>query len=77
MPAGVTKKSLTATLNKIRPALQGDGGDVELVSLKDGQVTLKFIGACDGCAMTSITLYGFIDKAIRAAHPAIKKVELV
>jgi Fe-S cluster biogenesis protein NfuA len=50
------KEKIQEALNKIRPMLQADGGDVELVDVQDGIVTVRLQGACGGCPMSQMTL---------------------
>ncbi len=50
------KEKIEAVLTQVRPALQADGGDVELVDVSEGIVKLKLKGACAGCPMATITL---------------------
>ena len=65
-------------LNQVRPALQGDGGDVELVEVTDdGIVKVRLRGACAGCAGAVMTLKNVIEARIRAVVPEIKSVERV
>ena len=64
-------------LEKIRPSLQSDGGDVELVDVNDGTVKVRFIGACDGCPMAIMTLKMGIEQALKAAIPEVKEVVAV
>ncbi len=64
-------------LEEIRPMLQADGGDVELVEVKDGIARLKLIGACSGCAMAKMTLKMGIEKKLKEKVPQIKGVEEV
>jgi len=65
-------------LNEIRPNLQRDGGDVELVEVSgDGIVKVKLTGACGGCPMSMLTLKMAIEKRIKEAIPEIKSVEQV
>ena len=61
-------------LNKIRPALQNDGGDVELVDINDGIVKVKLTGACDGCPMSTLTLKMGIEKILKQEIPEVKEV---
>ncbi|AET57239.1 nifu [Paenibacillus terrae HPL-003] len=51
-------------LRRLRPFLNRDGGDAELVQVKDGVAKLKFLGACNGCPSTTITLKAGIERAI-------------
>ena len=64
-------------LEEIRPMLQADGGDVELIEVKDGVVRLKLVGACSGCAMAKMTLKMGIEKRLKEKVPRIKEVEAV
>ena len=50
------REKVEAALAKVRPSLQADGGDVELVDVKDGVVSVKLTGACGGCPMATLTL---------------------
>ncbi len=61
--------------NDIRPYLKSHGGDVKLLSVSDGgTVKLRLTGACGGCPMAQMTLKGFVEKALKAKIPEIKKV---
>lgn len=62
-------------LNKIRPVLQADGGDVEFVSFKDGIVKVKLTGACGCCPMSQMTLKAGVERAIKESVPGVKAVE--
>ncbi|MBI5523741.1 MAG: NifU family protein [Desulfarculus sp.] len=65
-------------LDKIRPALQRDGGDVELVEVTgEGVVKVRLKGACGGCPMSQMTLKMGIEKVVKQAVPQIKSVESV
>lgn len=59
---------------EIRPAVQSDGGDVELIDFNDGIVTLKMSGACIGCAMSFYTLKLGIEQRLQQHFPEIKEV---
>ena len=61
-------------LNKIRPALMRDGGNVELVDVNDGTVTVKLTGACAGCPMSTMTLKMGIENILKKEIPEIKEV---
>ncbi len=75
--AGVTSKIQTV-LEHIRPYLQKDGGDVELINVSDdGIVEVRLIGACDTCAMRPMTLRAGIERAIMHEVPEIKRIESV
>jgi Fe-S cluster biogenesis protein NfuA len=61
--------------NDIRPYLKSHGGDVKLLSVSDGRVVkLKLTGTCGGCPMAQMTLKGFVEKALKAKIPEVKKV---
>jgi Fe-S cluster biogenesis protein NfuA len=64
-------------LDGIRPALQADGGDVELVDIVGGVVKVRLKGACDGCPMAAMTLKGGIEAALKERIPAVERVESV
>jgi Fe-S cluster biogenesis protein NfuA len=61
-------------LNQIRPSLRADGGDVELVDVKDGIVSVKLTGACSGCPMSTLTLKNGIERLLKEEIPGIKEV---
>lgn len=72
------KEQVEKALEKIRPSLQADGGDVELVEVsEDGIVKVKLTGACHGCPMSQLTLKMGIEKALKQAIPDIKEVQSV
>ena len=72
------KEKIEAALNKIRPSLQADGGNVQLVEVTpDGIVKVKLTGACGGCPMSQMTLKMGIEKVIKEAVPEIKEVVAV
>ena len=69
---------VAAALEKIRPSLQADGGDVELVEVTpDGVVKLKLSGACSGCTMREMTLQMGIGRALKEEIPEVKEVVAV
>ncbi len=70
------KEQVEAALKKIRPALQKDGGDVELVDiLPNGVVRVRLKGACAGCPMSQMTLRNGIERVLKQAVPGVKAVE--
>ncbi|MDP2917270.1 MAG: NifU family protein [Dehalococcoidia bacterium] len=71
------REKVEAAIAKIRPHLQADGGDVELVDVKDGEVRLRLTGACAGCPMSTMTLRQGIETVLRQEVPEIKKVVAV
>ena len=64
-------------LNQIRPTLQADGGDVELVDVNEGIVSVKLTGACSGCPMSAITLKNGIERLLKEQISDIKEVVAV
>jgi Fe-S cluster biogenesis protein NfuA len=69
------KDKVEKALEKIRPMLQMDGGDVELVDVKDGVVKVKLSGACHGCPMAQMTLQHGIEQTLKNEVPGVKRVE--
>ena len=64
-----------AALEKVRPGLMMDGGNVELVDVTDdGIVKVKLVGACGGCPMSQMTLKMFIEKVVKENVPEVKEV---
>jgi Fe-S cluster biogenesis protein NfuA len=69
------KDKVEAALAKIRPSLNADGGDVELIEVTpDGVVKLRLTGACQGCPMSQMTLKMGIEKMLREDIPELKEV---
>jgi len=64
-------------LNKIRPSLMRDGGNVELVDASDGVVKVKLTGACAGCPMSALTLKMGIERILKQEVPEVKEVVAV
>ncbi len=72
------KEDVEKVLAKVRPMLQMDGGDVELVDVSaDGVVKVRLQGACHGCPMSQMTLQHGIERALKKEVPAVKRVESV
>ncbi|MEM3736643.1 MAG: NifU family protein [Candidatus Bathyarchaeia archaeon] len=72
------REKVEEAISKIRPSLQADGGDVELVEVQeDGVVKVRLTGACRGCPMSRLTLQMGIERALKAQVPGIKRVESV
>ncbi|NQT72610.1 MAG: NifU family protein [Chloroflexi bacterium] len=70
-------EKVEAALNEIRPALQADGGGVDLISVVDGVVSVKLTGACGGCPMSTMTLKMGIERVLKEKIPEIKEVVAV
>ena len=68
------KEKVAAVLAQIRPALQSDGGDVELVDVNEGIVRLRLKGACAGCPMATMTLRHGIERILKEQIPELKEV---
>jgi Fe-S cluster biogenesis protein NfuA len=68
------KEKIQIAIDRVRPALQADGGDVELVEVKDGVVSVRLTGACGGCPMATMTLKNGIERVIREEVPEVKEV---
>ncbi|MBS3819826.1 NifU family protein [bacterium] len=68
------KEKVEKALEKVRPALQADGGDVELVEVEDGVVKVKLTGACGGCPMSQMTLKMGIERHLKKEVPGVKEV---
>ena len=64
-------------LNKIRPSLMADGGNVELIDVNNGTVEVKLTGACAGCPMSSMTLKMGIEQRLKQEIPEVKEVVAV
>ncbi len=71
------REKVDAALEKIRPALRADGGDVELVDVKDGVATVRLTGACGSCPMSTMTLRMGVERVIKQEVPEIKEVVAV
>jgi len=72
------KERVQEALNKVRPSLQADGGDVQLIDVgDDGVVKVKLTGACGGCPMSQMTLKMGIERVIKDSVPEVSRVETV
>ena len=71
------RERVEKVINRIRPAVQMDGGDIQLVDIIDGVVKVRLVGACVGCPSSTMTLKMGIERAIRAEVPEVKSVEAV
>lgn len=68
------KEKVEKALASIRPALQADGGDIQLVSVENGIVKVHLTGACSGCPMSQMTMTQGVEQVIKKAVPEVKKV---
>jgi Fe-S cluster biogenesis protein NfuA len=73
----IMKEKVQAVMDKIRPMLQADGGDVELVDVENGIVKVRLTGACKGCPMSQMTLKNGIERLLKKEIPEVKSVESV
>ncbi len=72
------KEKVDNIIDKVRPALQADGGGIELVDVleDEGVVLVNLTGACNGCPMSTMTIKGYVEQTIRAEIPEINEVRL-
>jgi Fe-S cluster biogenesis protein NfuA len=68
------KEKVEQVISKIRPMLQRDGGDIELVDVTDGVVKVKLTGACGSCPMSMMTLKMGVENALKKEIPEVKEV---
>ena len=68
------KEKVEAVIEKIRPALIADGGNVELVDVSDGIVSVRLTGSCAGCPMSTMTLKNGIERLLKEEIPDVKEV---
>lgn len=73
----ITKEKVEEIIAKIRTGLKADGGDIELVELKDDVVYVKLKGACGSCPMAALTLKNFVEANFKREMPEIKSVQAV
>ena len=71
------REKVEEVLALIRPNLMRDGGNVELVDVNDGVVTVRLTGACGGCPMSTLTLKMGIERLVKQEIPEIKEVVAV
>jgi Fe-S cluster biogenesis protein NfuA len=68
------RKKVEAALAQIRPNLVADGGDVKLMDVNEGVVTVRLTGACSGCPMATMTLRSGIERILKEQVPEVKEV---
>lgn len=71
------KEKIQEAIDKIKPMLQADGGDVEFVDYEDGIVKVRLQGACAGCPMSQMTVKNGIERMLKQEIPEIKSVESI
>ncbi len=71
----IDRQKLETVLDKIRPAIQADGGDVELINIReDNVVEVRLKGACNGCPMATLTLKAGIERIVKEEIPEVAEV---
>lgn len=75
--ADALREQVEAALDTIRPAIAMDGGNVELLDIEDGVVTLRMMGACGGCPMSTMTLKQGIEQRLREMVTGIERVDAI
>jgi len=68
------REKVEAALEQIRPALQADGGNIELVDVNDGVVTVRLTGACGSCPMATMTLRNGVERVLREQVPEVTEL---
>lgn len=71
------REKVEELIQKIRPRLQADGGDIELIDVQDNVVKVKLTGACGTCPMSQMTLKLGVEQVLKDHIPEIKRVEMV
>ncbi|MHA2067294.1 MAG: NifU family protein [Candidatus Thorarchaeota archaeon] len=71
------KEKVEEAIQEIRPYLQADGGNIELIDVTDGVVKVKLLGACAGCPMSKMTLQMGVERTLKKKIPEIIRVEAV
>jgi len=71
------RNQIEEAIKTVRPALQADGGDIELVDVVDGVAQVRLKGACSGCPHAALTLKEGVERQLKRAVPELKRVEAV
>ena len=77
MSQATIEDQVRAALELIRPAIQMDGGDIRLESVRDGKVTVSLLGVCETCPISPVTLKQGVERILRDRVPGITEVEAV
>lgn len=77
MSQATVEDQVRAALELIRPAIQMDGGDIRLESVRDGKVTVSLVGVCETCPISPVTLKQGVERILRDRVPGITEVEAV
>ncbi len=75
--AMITKERVEEILGKIRTGLKSEGGDIELIEVKDDIVYVKLTGACGTCPMSTLTLKNWVESTMRNEIPEVKAVQAI
>ncbi|HNU97928.1 MAG TPA: NifU family protein [Candidatus Cloacimonas sp.] len=71
----IERQKIESILDKVRPSIQADGGDVELINIRDDNVIeVRLKGTCNGCPMATLTLKAGIERIIKEEVPEVKEV---
>jgi Fe-S cluster biogenesis protein NfuA len=77
LKADVLRTEVAKAIEEVRPHLQVDGGDVELIDVTDGVVKVKLKGSCAGCPMSQMTIKWGVENYLKKKVPGVKSVEAV
>lgn len=73
----VDENAVQTALNKIRPFMQRDGGDIELISVSENRARVRLIGNCAGCPSAAVTLYLGVESFLREQIPELEGIQVV
>ena len=73
----ITRERVEAVLNRVRPFMQADGGDIELVDVNGNSADVKMTGMCAGCPSAHMTLYLGVETALREEIPEFESLRLI
>jgi len=73
----ITRESVEEVLGKIRTGLESEGGDIELIEIKDDIVYVRLKGACGTCPMSSLTLKNWVESTLKREIPEVKAVQAI
>ena len=76
-PGMITKERVEAVLGRVRPFLQADGGDIELIAVNGNSADVKLTGMCAGCPSAHMTLYLGVETALREEIPEFESLRLI
>ncbi|MEM2954455.1 MAG: NifU family protein [Candidatus Nanoarchaeia archaeon] len=71
------ENKIKKTINELKDVLQADGGDIEFLKFKNGNVYIALKGHCVGCPFAELTVYNFIEKELKRKIPTVKKLVCV